>query len=92
MKTIALIPLCLLALWWGLLTVHVFFLHRERIRFAATWTPEHEKAQQRMLEQNNSNRADARKHLADYAMMSSLAFLFCRFVSITSWSNTNNDQ
>ena len=86
MKTIALILFCLLAVWWGVLTIHVIFLHRERTRLAATWTPEDEKAHRRFLEGDHRIRADDRRHLVDYVFASPFIFLFlpyylyCKFV------------
>jgi hypothetical protein len=86
MKTIALILLCLLAVWRGVLTIHVIFLHRERTRLAAKWTPENEKAHRRFLEGDHRIRADDRRRFADYVFVSPFVFLFlpyflyCKFV------------
>lgn len=42
MKTIALILLGLLAVWWAVLTIWAISCHRDRVRLAANWKPENE--------------------------------------------------
>jgi len=76
MKTTTLILFCLLVVWWGILTIHVIFLHRNRIRLAATWTPEDEKAYRRFMEEDHRIRADGRKHLTEHVLVSPFVFVF----------------
>jgi len=48
MKTLALIALVLLLVWWCVLTVWTISSHRERVRLAANWTPENEVEYQKL--------------------------------------------
>jgi hypothetical protein len=76
MKTIALILLCLLAVWWGLLTVHTISCHRRRIRLAATWTSEDEKDYRRFTDSDHMIRAFGTKHrFVDYLLGSPFILL-----------------
>jgi hypothetical protein len=76
MKTIVIILLCLLAVWWGLLTVHTIVCHRRRIQLAATWTPEDEKDYGRLRDSDPMIRAFSAKHrFVDYLLMSPFMFM-----------------
>ena len=50
MKLIALILLGLLVAWWGVLTLWVMSCHRDRVRAAATITPEEFKEGRKLTE------------------------------------------
>jgi hypothetical protein len=76
MKAIAPILLCLLAVWWGLLTVHTIACHRRRIRLAATWTPEDERDYRRLRDSYHMIRAFSASHrFIDYLLMSPFIFM-----------------
>jgi uncharacterized ion transporter superfamily protein YfcC len=48
MKTLALIVLVLLVVWWCVLTALTVSSHRKRVRLAANWTPENEAEYQKL--------------------------------------------
>jgi hypothetical protein len=77
MKTIALILLCLLVVWWGLLTLITISSHRDRIRAAAKpMTPE-ELEDSKKLEARISRIYQVRP--IDYVLMSPLVFVLLPF-------------
>jgi len=79
MKTIALILLCLLAVWWGLLTVITILSHRDRVRAAAkTMTPK-ELEDCKKLEASISRIYQNRPIPIDYVLMSPLVFVLLPF-------------
>lgn len=48
MKTLAIIAVLLLVLWWCLLTWWAISSHRKRVRLAANWTAENEAEYQKL--------------------------------------------
>jgi hypothetical protein len=78
MKSIVLNILCLLAVWWGLLTVHTILLHRRRVRLAAQLAPEDKKSYGEFMMFNRARVMvlDRRIRFKIYVLKSPLILLF----------------
>ncbi len=77
MQTIALVLLCLLAVWWGFLVVKTIFVHFDRVRLARTMTPAEVGDYKRGLKEIYPYPITAQKpnRFVDCVMMSPLIFV-----------------
>jgi hypothetical protein len=77
MKTILLISLFCLVVWWGLLTVHIILCHRDRVRSAAKLTPKDKEDLRRFVSLDQMILPYNRKQqLIGFVLMSPFIFVF----------------
>jgi hypothetical protein len=85
-KTLVLILIGLLLVWWVYLTRHAIVAHRRRTELAARWTPEDEKDYRKLEEHRNriSINGGFLTRLLGYVLMSPFLFLFLPLL-IAEW-------